>query len=342
MTNESRTQIRLAFIGCGGHSSRTLQPNAHLVEEIDTVAMCDLDEAKARSAAERWGVKACYTDYDKMLAEQELDAVVVCGPPTMMQPITKDMLSRGINVFTEKPPAVTAALAKELVDASEASGAVGMVATHWRHAPPYAKARALMAQEAFGEPSHCYGWFYAPGPAGPIWGAEDGLTGWLLAQGVHLVDCTRSLMGEAAKVSAASKGTADAFDSAAATLTFTNGATGSLSMLARAPYWTGHRVFGTGGAFAEVQNARELRCALPPFWTGEQGVDYENLSFQTWSPSPHIPGYGGMGYMQEFQHFAQSILAGEQPVSSLKDGYENMRVLEAIQESAVTGKVVEL
>ncbi|MBM4044396.1 MAG: Gfo/Idh/MocA family oxidoreductase [Planctomycetes bacterium] len=338
---EEKKQIRLGFIGCGGHSSATLQPNAHMVAEIQMVAMCDLDAAKAKRAAERWGVNAWYTDLNVMLKEQQLDAVVVCGPPMMMQPLTKEMLGRGLNVFTEKPPAVTAALAKELVDASQASGKVGMVATHWRHSPAYAKARDLMAQPAFGQPSHCQGWFFAPGPTGPLWGA-NALGGYLLAQGVHLVDCTRSLMGDVAEVSAHGRTTEQAFDSCSVSLKFKSGATGTLSLLARAPYWTGHRVFGTGGGFAEVQNGRDLRCALPPFWTGEKGVDYHNHSFQTWGYSPFIPGYAGAGYMQELQHFAASILAGKQPVASLKDGYEAMRVLEAIRDSAVSGKPMAL
>jgi len=300
-----------------------------------------MDEAKARGAAERWGVKAWYTDYNVMLDEQQLDAVVVVGPPMMMQPITKDLISRGLHVFTEKPPAVTAALAKELVDASEASGAFGMVATHWRHAPAYAKARALMADERFGEPSHCQGWFFAPGPSTPLW-ETNGMGGYLLAQGVHVVDCTRSLLGDVAEVSATARATEENFDSCAVSLKFANGATGVLSLVSRAPYWTGHRVFGTGEAFVEVQDARELRCALSPVWTGEPGVDYQNHSFQTWSFGPSSPGYGGNGYVQELEHFATSILAGEQPVASLHDGYQAMRVLEAIRDSVVSGQPVTL
>ena len=52
---EQRKQIRLAFVGCGGHSSGTLMPNAHMVKEIQIAAMCDLVADKARTAAERWG-----------------------------------------------------------------------------------------------------------------------------------------------------------------------------------------------------------------------------------------------------------------------------------------------
>ncbi len=333
---------RIAFIGCGGHSSRTLMPNAHLATNLDMVAMCDLDAAKAQTAATRWGVAESFSDYDEMLQKVEPDGVIVVGPPPMMQPITKDLLGRGINVLTEKPLAMTAALAKELVDASQASGALGMMATHWRHAPPYQRAQALMAQDAFGAPSHCHGWFYAPGPVAPIWGSNDALQAYVLGQGVHLLDCTRALMGDVAQVSASALATQDNFSSCAVNLTFASGATGTLSMASRAPYWTGHRVFGAAGAFVEVQNARDLKCAVPPMWTGEAGFDYNNHSFQTWNFSPAVPGYGGLGYLQELEHFAECIMAGKQPVASIEDGYQAMRVLEAIHEAATTGKRVDL
>ncbi len=335
-------KARLAFIGCGGHSGRTLQPNAHDAANVDIVAMCDLDEDKARSAAQRWGVDAWFTDYDKMLDEMSPDGVIVVGPPTMMQPITKDLLSRGVNVMTEKPPAMTAALAKELVDAAQASGARGMVATHWRHAPPYAKARGLIQSESFGPITHCVGWFYAPGPTASIWGAPDGLTGYVLGQGVHLVDCTRALMGDVTSVCAAAKCDGDAFDSCSAALVFANGATGALSMASNAAYQTGHRVFSRAGGFVEVEDAKRLRCAIPPLWTGQPRVDYENHSFQTWSYGPARPGYRGLGYIEEITHFADCLLKGEQPQASIEDGYQAMRVIEAIVESARTGKPVEL
>jgi len=341
VSDDKKQTVRLAFIGCGSHSGKTLQPNARMVEQIDLVAMCDLDESKAQAAAARWGARASYSDYGRMLHEQDLDAVVVVGPPEMMKPITKDVLLRGTPVLTEKPPAVTAAETLELVEASEQTGAVGMVATHWRHAPTYTRAKAIMEDERFGEPTHCHAWFFAPGPAGPR-GSLSGLWNYLMFQGVHVVDCTLALMGDVAEVYAHAKGAHDDFESCSSTFRFANGATGTLSLAPRAPYWTGHRVFGKGGAFVAVENNRELCCAMPPFWTGEERPDYANHSFQTWDQGPVQMGTTGNGYLQELQHFAQCLLSGQQPVASLRDGYEAMRVLEAIRDSADTGKPVSL
>jgi len=201
MSEDTDRAFRLAFIGCGSHSSRTLQPNARMVDRIALRAMCDPDKAKAQAAAPRWGAPAWYTDYRRMLDKEDLDGVVVVGPPEMMAPITKDVLLRGTPALTEKPPAIDAAGAKELVEASEKSGVPGMVATHWRHAPAYAKARALMEDDRFGEPTHCQAWFFAPGPAAAR-GEMSALTSYLIFQGVHVMDCTRALMGDVVEVSA--------------------------------------------------------------------------------------------------------------------------------------------
>lgn len=332
-------RLRLGFIGCGSHSSRTLQPNARLVEQIELVGMCDLDAARAEAAAARWGTTA-FTDVEEMLGKASPDAVVVVGPPTMMQPLTKEMLGRGLHVLTEKPPASSAELALELVEASKEAGVFGMVATHWRHSPVNARAREIIQGDGFGESSHCHGWFYAPGPNAPMstWGAETGLQAFLLGQGVHLVDCTRSLMGDIESVTAEAKGSDDRFDSCAVSLRFASGASGTLSLVAHAPYWIGHRVFGNEGGVVEVENNRSLRTATPPLWTGGDRHNYDDLSFKTWENTQNMPGHTGGGYLQELTHFAESILAGRQPVASLEDGYKAMKVLEALAESARTGK----
>lgn len=337
----SDERIRLAFVGCGRHSTGTLLPNARLMREVELVAMCDLDEQKAQRAAKRYGAEHCYTDYHQMLEKEELDAVVVCGPPSMMQPIAKELLSTGMNVFMEKPPALTSSLCAELVEASKKSGAFCMVATHWRHGPAYSKARQLIHEGKLGEPNLCHGWFFAPGPVGPGW-VDDAFMMFLLGQGVHLVDCTRSLLGDVEVVQAQARQTKGEFFSCSVLLKFTNGANGTLSMVARAPYWTGHRVFGSKGCFVEVQNCQDLICGVLPLWTGEGAFDYAQHSFQTWSHGPARQSYGGDGYLEELQHFAHSLLEGKQPVASIEDGYRALRVLEAVERSARSGEAVAL
>jgi len=343
MSTNNSTKLRLGFIGCGRHSSRTIQSNAHLAEEIELIAVCDRDESLARRAANRWGVKAHYTDFAEMVEKESPDAVAVVGPPTMMQPITREMLGRGIHVFTEKPPALSSEDAMELVLASEDGGAFGMMGTHWRHSQPARKAREVMSGERFGEPSHCYGSFYAPGPtsnSGEEWGNLDALNSYLFQQAVHLVDCTRAYMGEVEEVYASAKHTDETFDSCSVTVSFANGATGVLSMASRSPYWFGHRLFGTGGGVIETRNNREISKTGPPYWSGENSPNYDTHAFQNWSPAEQSGGYHGGGYLEELTQFAQCVLSGKQPVASMVDGLRAIQVLEAISESVRSGKPI--
>jgi len=78
-------KARLAFIGAGGFATSALYPNIHKVPQIDLVAVCDLDEEKARRNARNFGAREVYTDADTMLDEQEPDGVFVIGPAPMMQ-----------------------------------------------------------------------------------------------------------------------------------------------------------------------------------------------------------------------------------------------------------------
>ena len=56
-----------------------------------------------------------------------------------------------------------------------------------------------------------------------------------------------------------------------------------------------------------------------------------------WRQGNAYRGYGRPGYVEELEHFATALLAGEQPESGLASGYEDMRILEAIIESNANG-----
>ncbi|MEW6356711.1 MAG: Gfo/Idh/MocA family oxidoreductase [Planctomycetota bacterium] len=334
-------RIRLAFIGCGGHSSASLQPNVPLIDEIHFVAVADLDEARANKSAQRYGVKP-YTDFKEMINAENLDAVAIVGPPEMHHRLGIECLRLGVNVFLEKPPAVTSAGAKELCKAAEEGGKIGMVATMWRHDPAHKIMKQFMEDPEFGKATFFEGHFIAPGPRSAIWGAETAFMGYLLAQGVHIVDCTRFLMGDITQVHTMSfEGKAGAVSMAVA-LKFGSGAGGIMGLAAAAPVLqTRMLVVGDGEAMVEVYNGNHVRASKKKSWCGTPGgyMDYPTLE---WNQGWGQPGYRRIAYTEELRHFAQSLIAGQQPHASLDDSYRAMRVLEAIDESRKTGKPVTL
>ena len=118
-------QIRLGFIGCGGHASGSLYPNLPSINTIDLVATCALIEAKAQRNARNYGAKVWYTDYQKMIAAEDLDAVAIVGSPQMHTELGIACLNAGLHIFIEKPPSVNADEAMRILEAIFKSSQTG-------------------------------------------------------------------------------------------------------------------------------------------------------------------------------------------------------------------------
>ena len=333
--------LRLAFIGCGAQAS-LLQANLPQVEAIDFVAACDLDEAKAGRNARRFGAAAAYTDYGEMLAVEQPDAVAVCGPPPMHHELGLACLERGCHLFLEKPPALTAAQTQELVDAAAAAGKMGMVATHWRHAPAHQMARRIAEEAEFGDVLGFRCTYAAPGPKSPIWDVDSTVRGFLLGQVIHPVDCMRYLVGdEVAEVYAAVAEREDGTTSYAVTFRFAGGAVGTMNLFGGVPALLMETaIAGSSGRCIEVVDAEYVTYYKERPALGQGG--YADTPAATWRQGNLDRSYGRPGYLQELAHFAAALLAGEQPRSSLADSLADMRILEAIIESNAAGAPVSL
>ena len=134
---------KLAFIGCGGFATHSLFPNIWMVPEIDLVAVCDLDRAKAEANARNFGARRVYSNMEEMLDKEELDGVFVIGPAPMHYEVAPHVLKRGIPVYVEKPSANTSAEAKELAEIAEANGTWGQCGFMKRFAIARVRLRSL-------------------------------------------------------------------------------------------------------------------------------------------------------------------------------------------------------
>ena len=334
-------KLRLAFIGCGGQSS-LLQANLPWIDSIDYVAACDLDEAKANRNARRFGALKPYTDFHKMIEAEKPDAVAVVGPPQMHHDVGIACLEQGCHIFLEKPPAITAAETQEIADAAADAGKMGMVATHWRHAPAHKMARQLADDAEFGPVLGFRCKYTAPGPRSGIWDTDSTILGYLLGQVIHPVDCMRFLVGqEVSQVFAAITELENGITSYAITFTFDGGAVGTMSLFGGTPVLLMETaITGASGRVVEVVEAQELTYYKEAPIVGEGG--YRDNPAITWHQGNLDPSYARPGYLQELTHFASAILAGEQPRSSLDDACTDMAIIEAIIESNAANAPVTL
>ena len=102
-------RIKLGFIGCGAHSSKSLQPNVPVIDEIDFVAVADLDEGRAKKSAERYGVKP-YTDFKEMISRSfqrypvRIKSLQIDGGPEFANSILEEYAKqRGIELLSSRP-----------------------------------------------------------------------------------------------------------------------------------------------------------------------------------------------------------------------------------------------
>ena len=127
--------LRLGVIGCGWIAGRHARA-ATDVDEMSIVACCDLHRDVAKAWGREHGCEWVYDDYQRMLRERELDAVLIATWPNLHHEQVLGCLDGGIrNILCEKSLALTGAAALELWSAATAAGALLVEAYMYRHHP---------------------------------------------------------------------------------------------------------------------------------------------------------------------------------------------------------------
>lgn len=116
-------KLKAGIIGCGGIANGKQMPGIKATGLVDMVAFCDIDGAKAEKAATTFGTEAAktYTDYKELLKDGEIDIVYVCTPNRSHSEISVAALNAGKHVMCEKPMAINSAEAQKMLDAAKAN-----------------------------------------------------------------------------------------------------------------------------------------------------------------------------------------------------------------------------
>jgi predicted dehydrogenase len=174
----------------------------------EVVAVCQRDQAKARDVAQRYGVPRIFERWEALLEETRPDIVVIAAPPALHRVIALEALAGGAHVLCEKPLAMTAGEAREMVEAAARAGRAAMTCFNWRFPAAMQRLHAMVDQGFLGRPFHVSARYLVPRWADeavqPTWRldrtqAGHGAMGDL---GVHLVDLVRWNFGEPVRVAA--------------------------------------------------------------------------------------------------------------------------------------------
>lgn len=347
-------KLKVAIIGTGSISSLHTAAYKRL-PNVDIIAVCDLNRERAEEYAKKYDVPNVFTDYNEMLKLEEIDAVSVTTWNNGHAPASIAALKAGKHVLCEKPLAMNAKEAQEMVEAAKASGKLLMVGFVRRFGE---NARMLKESVEKGELGNIY---YAKTGCIRRWGNPGGWFsdkkrsggGPVIDLGVHIIDLIRFLTGKPKAVSVTAstfnllgmkpevKGINkyysvdydeynDVEDAAAALIKFDNGLT-----LFFETSWTLNtkqdklylNLFGDkAGAQMEplIEFYEEKNC----YFTNVAPVlNAGNSSFEH-------------NFNEEIKHFVDCIVNGTECLNPGEDGVELMKILDAIYESARTGHEV--
>ena len=111
-------QLKIGLIGLGAIAERHYAAFSK-VPNVTITALCTRSEKNLRDHCERWHVADGYTDYRAMIARADIDAVVVSLPPVLHKDVCMLAMEHKKHVFCEKPPAMTADEAYEMMECAE-------------------------------------------------------------------------------------------------------------------------------------------------------------------------------------------------------------------------------
>lgn len=138
---------RFALIGTGNRGT-TMWGKELLAgwrEHVDLVAIVDTNSLRAERARTMIGSNApIYENIDAMLAEQQVDMVIVCTPDYTHDDIVVRALEAGIDVITEKPMTTAVDKIRRILDAEKRSGRRVDVSFNYRYAPTAARIKELL------------------------------------------------------------------------------------------------------------------------------------------------------------------------------------------------------
>jgi len=152
--------VKIALIGAGkmGLSHLSIL-GAH--PNVEIVGVCDTSKMVVE-VLERYSGYKCFSDYQKMVTESRPDGVFVAVPTKYHYPMVKELLNRGVNVFTEKPFCLNPEESNELTQLAKKKGVVNQVGYHNKFVGTFREVKKLVKDGFIGEITHFQGEAYGP------------------------------------------------------------------------------------------------------------------------------------------------------------------------------------
>ena len=301
-----KESIEFALVGAGNLAKWEHLPNLKKLPGVGLRAVYSTAGVRGKSYALRFGAGYCCSDYEEILQDPLVDAVLIASRNQHHASQALSALRHGKHVFVEKPMALTAEECRDLCQAVEQSGKRLTVGFNRRFAPYYRELRNNLAHRNAPAVVQCR--INSPGISGAYWMADPAIGGAILGEACHFIDLMYWLLdSEPVSVFAYSlpTGKADPIgeNNLAAAFRFADGSIGNLTYCTVGSKTSGGErveVFAQGvGAFSE---------------------DFKRLGVHKAIRSSSSRMWPDKGYAAQMAEFVESIRQGRAPAVTVYDG----------------------
>ncbi len=344
-------QLRVGILGCGPIAQFAHLESVQKARNACLHAVCDADEGLARRFGGFYDAARIYLDYDAMLADPEVEAVLIGISDAFHVPAALRALAAGKHVLCEKPIGISVEEVEDLAAAVAKSGRLLQIGHMLRFDPGIQSAKAFVEGE-MGELLALKAWYCdsthrytmtdavqplarqgtgALRPAGNP--KADRQRYLMLAHGSHLVDLARYLGGPIRSVNARLREKFGAY-CWFVDVDFESGALGhlDLTVAVRMDWHEGFQLYGQNGSVA-------ARIYNPWYYKSSDVEIFHEKDATT----TRVLGADGHFYRRQLESFAEAALNGG-PLrgADIGDGVASIRAMVAIARSVDSGRPVDL
>lgn len=320
-------KLKVVMVGAGDRANQVIYPAFNSLDYVDMIGICDIDANRLNTTADRYNIARRYGeggvfDYQKMMIELEPDAAVVVGQPHIMYDIWKWCLEKKINLYIEKPFALSIHQARSLETIARRNHCVTQVSFQRRYTPMVKLLREKCLER--GDIVHALCKFYKC-QISDFFGARDHM----MDDCVHSIDTLRWICGgdvECMESDVKRIGTSD-INFISAALHFSNGANGYLIN----SWSSGKRIFAVEMHAPSIYAEAEHEGKGYLYKDGDtKGIEYDAKAV---AGSDDLFIYTGV--QASAADFSLACLNGSQPACNFSDALKTMDVAEKILAMAL-------
>lgn len=351
MPAKQERRLRVGVLGAGQIAQAAHFESCTKAVNADLYAICDIADDLRERMAITHGAERTYNDYDKMLADPDLDAVIIATADVFHVPASLRALEAGKHVLCEKPVGVTVEECLQLKAVVEKSGKVFQVGHMKRFDAGLQAAKSFIHNE-MGEVIALKAWYCDSTHRYPMTDAVQPLIVssakakkpsedpkadlrryYMLAHGCHLIDTARYFAGDIVSVSARLSERAGIW-CWFVDVEFASGTLGHLDLTVqvRMDWHEGFQIYGKNGSI--------LGKTYNPWYYKTSEVDI----FREADGATHrVLGADGHFYRRQVEGFARTILdSTPMEGADIDDGLASVQAMVAIARSVESGKAVAL